>query len=198
MEYPVPIATAGRAALIILNLAFIRVEGVSRLKRLIAFRPDPGLWLDDFGHYGVRQSFLRRAPAVGSCCLSLLTLTIAVAWSGCELILLANDFVADPFSTSLGLLVALIGWETWQGAVTSDSLYEKWTEQWNKLLLKGLDTLDRTDAMSLHSNELDRSALQSGQAATAVNQLLLPMLSEPVLSVESDAHLFEGQVKLSE
>ena len=192
MDYPVPIASAGRAALIILNLAFIRVEGASRLNRLIDFRPEPWLWLDDLGYLGVRQSLLRRAPAVGSWCLALVTLLVSAAWVGCESILLVKDFVADPVSTTVGWMIALIGWGIWQSGLTSDNLHETWIAYSTMLRLEMLDRLERNDDMSLHLNDLDRDPAHPGLAATAVNQMVPPMLSEPDPPVELDEPVVEG------
>lgn len=187
-----PIASAGRAALIILNLAFIRVEGASRLKRLIAYRPEPGLWLDDLGHLGVRHSLLRRAPAVGSWCLALVTLLVSAAWVSCESILLVEDFVADPVSTIVGWMIALIGWGIWRSGLTVENLHETWIAYSTMLRIEVLGRLERNDDLLMPLNDLDRDPAQPGLAATAVNEMVPPMLSEPDPPLELDEHFVEG------
>lgn len=132
MEYPLPIATAGRAALILLNLSFVRVEGASRLRRLRELRPEPWLWLDDLGLLGFRGALRRRAPWAASWGLAVVTLAIAAAWAVNTAVRLSGDLAADPFSTVLGCSLTLIGWRVWRGEPSKESRVDRCSGESNE------------------------------------------------------------------
>jgi hypothetical protein len=115
MEYPIPIDAAGRTALIILALAYMRVEGAHRLRRLRACHPGPWGWLDAIGQLGVRRALRRWTLQATPWCVVAVVLVVALVWSAYDAWRLWGDFARDPFRTFLGCSLAVAAWGAWWG-----------------------------------------------------------------------------------